>query len=601
MSSFITKARFSLFLCCLFLLAWHGLCADVVGTAVSAQRVATIDEFCEQHFESLPPGKGEEVLLEKVTAAFKDKFAAPAKTPLLREDDALMMAQQLMRRRAAEKYPIPEPAEQQRLAEEEFPLYQRGDRVRIIHKKNPFATTVSEGILYEAKNGIIKLANVSIRVRDMLGISGNEAEALKFDEKATQLRRELFIENMLAELSHSQTEWMLANQTAIENEAMQICAERNEAAGHTFVDGRWTSGYEFLERATLLAYNRLNSLQKVAMERALRLAEHSLEAQMQTVELSSKMAPPGSWISPAEELSRRAKAESDRLRAIAATKEAELKRQAEEKARLEAARLEKERLKRERLEAERLEAERARQALQASQVVETPPRSKTPLYAGIAVIVLLIVAGAVYFMRRGSKDEVDFSKFFEGKGRLQKEFWARVDANPDTFKYVAYLFPSMSDANNALSKLTYIDTSKDGNLSSKRQIYFGAYPHQEGAVCFVGGEKLNYALWREASAILPELPGATYFKVSTEPAVRLELPDMTAISEQGELQIKSLGVEDVISELGEFSRCYRYSTESKSTALAFLEKTAVGEEGVIIHVETPEGIFGKDLNGIFEM
>ncbi|MDD3695916.1 MAG: hypothetical protein PHG44_08125 [Lentisphaeria bacterium] len=595
MSFFAVKARLSLFWGCFFLLALFSSHADVVGSSLSAQRVAAIDSFCEQQFDTLPATKAEAELLRRVISAFKDKFA-PATEALLLEDDALLLTQELLQQRAAEQYPIPDAEEQQRLAEEEFPLYKRGDRVRIVHKKNPFATTVTEGVLYEARNGIIKLANVSIRVRDMMDISGNEAEALKFDQKATLLRREQFIENLLKQRSQAQTEWMLQNQESVEEEAMQTCARRNEEAGYTFVSGIWTSGEQFLERAALLAYNRLNSLKQVAEKRAMLLAEQSLEAQMQTVELSGKIAPPGSWISPAAELNRRAKAESQRLQAIAAAKEAELKRQEEKKTRLEEERLAKERQKQE-------EEARKQQALLDSQVVMPPTRarSKMPLYAALAVIVLLIAGGVFYFWRRKGEEEVDFGKFFEGKGRLQKEFWARVEANPDRFKYVAYLFPHMNDANNALSKLTYIDTARDGNLTCKRDIFFGAYPHQEGAVCFVGGEKLNYALWREASAILPELPGAEYFKVSTEPAVRLELPDMTAISSDGELQIKSLGVEDVTNELGEFSRCYRYSVESKERALEFLEKTAVGEEGVVIHVETPEGVFGKDLNGIFEM
>ena len=583
---------------CLFALFWlpGTLEAVVPPGEQSALRVQKIHEVCETVFDKFSEKATEADLLAEVRSQLKGKLLPSQSGKLLKDEDGLRMTKDVLRQRAAEKFPIPEPEKLQQLAEEAFPLYQRGDRVRIMHKINPVATKITEGVLYEAKNGVIKVGNRVIRVRDMLGIDGNEAEALKFDEKATEHRRELFKAELVATQTEARQTWVQEHQEVVEQEVFQLCGRRNEENGYTCLDEEWLGEDELFVRVAAQAFTRLSLKRKLAKERELALVENSLEAQLQTVNLTNRVAPAGGWITPASELKRRAQVEQERQAALAAAREAALKREAEEKARLEEEKAAK-------LRAEQEEAARKRAELEA-QMAEVSYSSKreVPLWV-IAAVVLVIVGGVVGIViwRRKANAEPDFKKFFEGKGKLQKEFWARVDADPDHFKYVAYLFPNMSEANNALSKLSYILTDRDGNLSCKKKIYFGSYPHQEGAVCFVGGEKLNYALWREASAVLPELPGAQYFKVSTEPDVLLALPDVDALNREGDLQMESLGVEDISNEAGEFSRCFRYSTISKENALTFLEKTDVQEEGVVIHVETPEGVFGKDINGIFEI
>jgi hypothetical protein len=572
------------------------LVAAVPSGDQSAGRIAKIYSVCELAFERLGEQATEAHLLEEARKQLQGKFLPKQQGSLLLDEDALRMTGEVLQQRAVEKYPIPNEEQLQQFAEEAFPLYQRGDRVRVIHKKNPFATTITEGVLYEAKNGVIKVGNRVIRVRDMLGIDGNEVEALKFDDQASERRREIFKAELLEKQTMAQQNWLRANQQAVEAEVFLLCGQRNEMNGFTFLDDEWLAEDELLVRVSTQAFAKLSLLRKLAKEREMHLAENALEAQLQTIELSNRIAPPGEWISPASELKRRQQIERERQAAITAAREAALKREAEEKARVEEEKAAK-------LRAEEAAAARKRAELEAQlEEINYANKRAIPLWL-VAVVILLIVGGGigVFTWRRKANADPDFKKFFEGKGKLQKEFWARVDADPENFKYVAYMFPNMGEANNALSKLSYILTDRDGNLSCRKKIHFGVYPHQNAAVCFVGGEKLNYALWREASAVLPELPGAQYFKVSTEPDVMLELPDIDALNKEGDLHVKSLGVEDISNESGEFSRCFKYSTDNKESALTFLEKTEVREEGIVIHVETPEGMFGKDINGIFEV
>jgi len=589
---FFSSSHVSLLFFCLSLL----LVAAVPSGDQSSGRIAKIHSACETVFGLLGEQVTEASLLEKVRKQLPEDFLPKQQGRLLTDEDALRMTSEVLQQRASEKHPIPSAERLQQLAEEAFPLYQRGDRVRVIHKKNPFATTITEGVLYEAKNGVIKVSNRVIRVRDMLGIDGNEVEALKFDDQATERRRETFKAELLEKQTTAQQEWLRANQQTVEEEIFLLCGQRNEANGFTFLDSDWLAKDELLARVNAQAFARLSLLRKLANEREILLAENTLEAQIQTIELSNRIAPPGEWISPASELKRRQQVERERQAAIAAAREAALKREAEEKARLEEEKAAK-------LRAEEAAAARKRAELEAQmeEVSYSNKRALSPWFIVAVVLVIVAVGVGVLIWRRKANADPDFKKFFEGKGKLQKEFWARVDADPDNFKYVAYMFPNMGEASNALSKLSYILTDRDGNLSCRKDIHFGVYPHQNMAVCFVGGEKLNYALWREASAILPELPSAQYFKVSTEPDVMLILPDVDALNREGDLQVKSLGVEDISNEAGEFSRCFKYSTVNKENALTFLEKTDVQEEGIVIHVETPEGMFGKDINGIFEV
>ena len=159
------------------------------------------------------------------------------------------------------------------------------------------------------------------------------------------------------------------------------------------------------------------------------------------------------------------------------------------------------------------------------------------------------------------------------------------------------MFPNEEEARNALLELSYISAMPNGILKCSKNIDYGTYPHNGKEVAFIGGTELHYAPWREATAVMPELPNAQYFKVSTEPSVQLEMPNM---AEQN-IDIKDLGREEIRTEDGSIVLCYKYSCQSRDDAMYFLENLVLNEEGVTIQVETPEGYLGKDMEGIFEM
>ncbi len=99
--------------------------------------------------------------------------------------------------------------------------------------------------------------------------------------------------------------------------------------------------------------------------------------------------------------------------------------------------------------------------------------------------------------------------------------------------------------------------------------------------------------------VWPELPEAQYFKVSSEPIVKLILPKLDDLQESEGIKVDKIGEVDVRTETGEINKVFRYFCATKDMALQFLAKLNVEEEGVVIRVETEQGEFGKDINGIF--
>jgi hypothetical protein len=567
----------------------------------SAARVQSISAACEQVFQATKGQIREEDLQQEVRKLLSGKLDIPASTQppideLMFED----LAEKELLRRAVEAFPLPNQEGLTALAEKEYPLYKRGDQVKVVHKLNPFSIGVTSGVLYEARNGVIRVGNKSIRLRDMLGITDNEREALKFDEPSTLRRREEFIQELRTSTEAKRMAWREENSGAVFAEVKKKCGEQNERMGFTYLDDEWLNENDLYQRVVSSSFNRLLAKKNFEYAQKIKHQEDILLGQLEIRTAADRLSPAGQHISPADEINRRQQAELARLAAEEQARQLALQKKAEEEARLAEERAAKQRALEE-AEAARKQAELEAQRMNINTEFQPDETAGiSPLLIGVLGLLIVAAVVGIVIWRRKASEEIDVSKFFEGKGRVQKEFWARVDADPEHFKYVAYMFPNLSEASAALSKLSYIFTDKDGNLNCKRELHFGVYPHQGMAVCFVGGEKLNYACWREATAVLPELPNATYFKVSTEPEVMLELPDVDEMNKESHLQITSLGVEDVTNESGEFSRCFKYSAGSKEQALAFLGKTDVKEDGIVIHVETPEGIFGKDINGIFE-
>lgn len=565
--------------------------------------------------------KSEAAILEELRELYlkevKDIVLVP-KAKAIDLNETLKGSEAALNAQMDKDLPVPSEAELEALAEKTYPLYKKGEKVQVAYASgNPDIPHMVEGYFRGKVGPYIRVGNTAIRLQDIKVVDGNELELLKFDKDATEVKRKEFIAAQVEELNQKRSEYSRTKRAEVTSRLVADAVKKNENAGYTYLAGEWLSTDALLKLAIAQIKERLDDKVRREAESAKAAERNAIDRQVESLLAAQKVMPPGERLNPEAIMAKQAADEAARIAAAAkekADKEAAAAAAAEQKAAEEAraeraaaeaaakAKAEEEaRLAKQAQEAKAREDELANEAKKQADI-KAEKLKKTVIIAVIAaaaglIIILPIVSTII--SRKNKKDP--FAKFFEGKGKLQKDFWDAANTNPEHFKYVAYMFPTVQEATMALSKLSYITIDGNGDLHCTRDLQYGVYPHLDGAVCFIGGTNFHYALWREASAVLPELENATYFKVSTEPEVKLELPDLAKLSADKQVKIEDLGTEDIESETGEFNRLFKYKTESMETALDFLDTLDVNEAGIIIQVQTPEGIVGKDENGVFSL
>jgi len=573
--------------------------APVPEGPLSAARRQAAQEACLLYFRK----NGLKGSDQQAAQALVDEFVRAqdihykAGTTPVSFQDCQKNATEALEQDASREFPIYTKAQLAEQAEKKYPLYKQGERIKVSYMLNPRTVNTVSGIYNGTQGGLVKVGKFRFRLRDMDGIKDNEAEIQKLDPEGTAILRKEYMEELAEKNAKGHEKFLRDHAEEYQKAALNKSSETNESCGFTFNGENWLSPVAILEAMAAKARTvyELELQEKKLREKANMVA--AVDAQYDSMELQSRLAPAHTRLNPEKVL------EAQRLAAEKAAAE-EAKRQeelaAKKKAEEEAAAAAAERkAARERAKAAKEEA--AKQPGATAAMPEEEVGNNKMLYIAGGVLCVLVVLGMIcafiIFKIKKKRDKEVFTKFFQGEGELQKTFWAQAEADPDHFKYVAYMFPGLKEATEALTRLSYIRADASGQLHNSKDLEVGVYPHQNGAVCFVGGTNFHYAPWREATAILPEIPGAVYFKVSTEPEVALELPDEEKLRL---LHIESLGVEEQENPEGGFIRCYNYTCDSRENALAFLQGFEISEEGIVIHVETPQGVLGKDENGIFE-
>ena len=618
---------------------------------ISEKRVAYGLAAAEKMLRKTPSMKKDELhaaLQTELGARFKELAVAPT-VPLITEVESLRDYGKKFQAVLDEKCPLFSDAQLDALAAVKYPMYKRGDMVTVYYVKGNQIDSW-KGRITSIEEGRVIIGSKRIAYRDMEPVKGNDVELLKYIPEENARVRNEYKAQIRKKMEEDRNDFKLNRHKEVEEAILNADRRRNEENGYTYYDKNWLTPSELVAMLAEKASASLEDEHYAALNEKMAPRRQPVDSQAKVIALRMAHELPGKVENPMklklqEEIERQrrdaiARAEQQQrenaARAAAAAKAkqaeeaakkaAEEKRLAEEKAQKEAERkrLAEEKAKKEAEEAKEREEEEARiaeekakkeaedkAAAEAAAAAAAEPKGVLsqevigiPMPIIMVVGALVVIGGIVamfVFSNKRKKDEDTFKKFFEGKGKLQKDFWSQAEADPDHFKYVAYMFPSLEKATKALARLSYIRSDSGGNLRCARQLQFGVYPHLDGAVCFVGGTKFSYALWREASAVLPELPGAQYFKVSTEPIVQLEIPDLSKLEKDKSFHIESLGVEDIEGENGEFNRLYKYRAETSDQAMEFLENFNIQEAGIIVHVDTPDGIYGKDENGVFTL
>ncbi len=158
--------------------------------------------------------------------------------------------------------------------------------------------------------------------------------------------------------------------------------------------------------------------------------------------------------------------------------------------------------------------------------------------------------------------------------------------------FVYYLFHSEADARAALLELPFLHEAGDsGKLICDEVFTFGYYQTSSGQVdAFVAGADLTRNLWERLHTACEKHGGAK--KNDLEPRAAAK----PSTSNGGNAKKVKFLREDRAN--GATYRTYRGG--SKADALAFLAEQNVTQREYYLVVETPEGNFGKDIQGFYQ-
>lgn len=161
--------------------------------------------------------------------------------------------------------------------------------------------------------------------------------------------------------------------------------------------------------------------------------------------------------------------------------------------------------------------------------------------------------------------------------------------------YICYTFNNQQDAKAAMSSISYFKIAQDTfNFISLEVLEFGCYETEtlgEWEV-IIWGENFTKELFDEAKSKLSKSRG----KIKGERAAQ-----KASIKAKPTKQTKAVEKPNYIRTDYQGANTYDiYSAKSKSAALEFLKNKSVTKSLYYVIIETPEGNWGKDINGIYQ-
>lgn len=181
-------------------------------------------------------------------------------------------------------------------------------------------------------------------------------------------------------------------------------------------------------------------------------------------------------------------------------------------------------------------------------------------------------------------------------------YWVARMGNPHKDPFVLYTFDRQEDARAALLDLPVIHEAEDtGNLISTEVLIFGHYPTPAGKhEAIVCGLDLSHELWAQARDAFERHGGQR--KNDLEPEVREVPVEAAKPLETGPAALSSKVVfdrEERVEQMG-VTFVYRiHHAPDAASAKAFLDEHPVVERNTYILVNTPEGAYGRDIDGMY--
>ena len=180
---------------------------------------------------------------------------------------------------------------------------------------------------------------------------------------------------------------------------------------------------------------------------------------------------------------------------------------------------------------------------------------------------------------------------------IASTYWFARVSSPKKDPFVMYTFESEKDAREALLELPCIHVSEDSKkLVCSEVLIFGYYPTEQGKCeALVCGDDLTHELWQQAKESFERHGGLR--KNELEPEKRAA---PIAQAEPGQPERVVFVREDRQQRAG-VTMTYRiHKAPDAASAKAFLEQNPVARQFYYIVVETPEGNYCRDIQGIYK-
>ncbi len=180
---------------------------------------------------------------------------------------------------------------------------------------------------------------------------------------------------------------------------------------------------------------------------------------------------------------------------------------------------------------------------------------------------------------------------------LANAYWMARNVGQKFEPYVLYAFEKENDAQEALLDLDCIHPAKDtGNLICTETLIFGYYRTDAGTYeAIVCGNDLSHELWETAKESFARHDGKR--RNDQEPE-KLSKPQPKAKATKPG---KVVFVRENRQQKMGHTMIYRiHKGPDAASAKAFLEKNPVTKQLLYIIVETPEGNYCRDIQGIYK-
>lgn len=179
-----------------------------------------------------------------------------------------------------------------------------------------------------------------------------------------------------------------------------------------------------------------------------------------------------------------------------------------------------------------------------------------------------------------------------------ESYWSSRMIQGHEYPFVIYYFDNEKNAREALLELPCIHVAQDSlKLICTEVLDFGYYPARDGAyAAFICGNDLTHDLWEQARTSFAKHNGTLRNEQEPEKHSTPVQQETTARPDKV-VFVKEMRGQNQVGG-GTYIK-KRYSAPDAASAKAFLQQHPVTEQFYYIEIETPEGNFGRDIQGIY--